>query len=186
MTELRILREHVIQSNAIEGIRRRHGSLYTNHLATARAVAADPARYVFDLPAIHRRMFGGLPRPRHCGRHRLCGAMIVGQHTRQHLPPAREIPALMQWYYELVEHCLTRSPDYNGTLAMHAVSLCIHPFTDGNGRATRLHLNAMRLTVGLDWLVIPFAARGRYYRYIRDQETQFFPEFRRLALLRDT
>jgi Fic family protein len=186
MTDLRILREHVINSNAIEGIRKRHGPLYTKHLHAARAVAADPVRYVYDLPAIHRLMFGGLKRPRQIGRYRLCGVMMVGKYSRHHLPPAAEVPRLMHQYYELVEHCLDRAADHDILLAMHATALCIHPFTDGNGRSTRLHLNAMRLVAGLDWLTIPFASRSRYYGYIRRIEQEFFPTFRAHALGRDT
>lgn len=186
MTDVRTLKAHVIASNAIEGIRTRSGPLYTQHLEAARAVAADPARYLYDLPCIHRLLFGGQKRPRQIGRHRLCGVMMVGKHSRHHLPPAGEMPALLRAYNQLVSQLMSGEADSDGILALHVVSLCIHPFTDGNGRATRLHLNAMRLTAGLDWLVISPHARGYYYRYIRDIETEFFPRFRSHALRRGT
>lgn len=186
MVELRTRKLHVITSNAIEGITVRSGSLYTQHLEAARAVAADPQRYVYDLPLIHRLLFGGQSRPSHIGRQRLCGVMMVGKQSRHYLPPAREVPALMRTYYALVAQLLQGEPDHQGILAMHAISLCIHPFTDGNGRTTRLHLNAMRLAAGLDWYVITPGMRGRYYHYIRTIETEFFPLFRIYALERGT
>lgn len=177
----RTLRAHVLASNAIEGIRTRSGPLYFQHLQASRAVAADPQRYVYDLPRIHRLLFAGQSRPRQIGRHRLCAVLMVGQHTRHHLPPARDVPALMRAYYALVEQALV-DPDPRSIWAMHAVSLCIHPFTDGNGRATRLHLNALRLSAGYEWFVVEPRMRGVYYQYIRDCEQQFFPAFQEFAL----
>lgn len=52
---------------------------------------------------------------------------------------------------------------------------CVHPFVDGNGRAGRLLLNALRLDAGLPWLTVhPGDEQHEYYRAIRRYRDRSF------------
>lgn len=180
---------HVRESNAIEGIRTKHGPLYTQHLEAAVAVARDPERYVYDLPAIHRLMLGGQKHPRRIGRTRLTNVWVVGARQRtlaRKMPPARDVPELLRHYNQWLRHYLFSELPAPGWVTPYLegswINLCIHPFEDGNGRVNRLHLNAMRLALGKPWFVVSKKERGLYYRLIRETEDDFFPQFRKWAL----
>lgn len=181
----RTLTYHVVHSNALERIYARQGPLYDQHRKAAQAVAACPARFIYDVPAIHRIMFGGQSRPRQIGRLRLCGVMMVGKTSRHHLPPARDMPALMSLFYELVAKVLDE-PDETSLMVMQATLLCIHPFTDGNGRTARLYYNALRLVSGKEWRVTTTRQQAAYLRTIRSVEQDFFVQFKNVANRRST
>lgn len=185
LVDQRMLTFHVLQSNALERICTRHGPLYHQHRRAAHAVAACPERFIYDVPAIHRIMFDGQARPRQIGRTRLCGVMMVGKTSRHHLPPARDVPMLMSLLYELMAKVLD-DPDDTSLMVMQATLLCIHPFTDGNGRTARLYYNALRLVAGKEWQVTTTRQQAAYLRTIRSVEQDFFLKFKAVAEKRST
>jgi len=44
----------------------------------------------------------------------------------------------------------------------------IHPYMDGNGRATRLLMDFFLLQAGFPTLVVPYERRNEYYRVLKD------------------
>lgn len=60
---------------------------------------------------------------------------------------------------------------------IHHIFQCIHPFIDGNGRTGRLVLNALRLKVGLQPIVIKYDEREEYYSKIVKYRHEHYKAF---------
>ncbi|MEM9337050.1 MAG: Fic family protein [Patescibacteria group bacterium] len=193
MVTIARMRFHILNSNAIEGIRTRSGPLYDNHFYAARAVALNPAKFKADPCLVHRMCFGNIQFWKDRGRLRKQPVWIgVGKNRRkQVLPHSLDVPALLEEWAVASDELLF-TPYQQGDLdnkelvgranLLHALLLCIHPFSDGNGRVSRLIHNAQRLTVGLPWYTVRYQERRRYYAYIRAIEKSTFPLFREIAL----
>ena len=168
-----LLKQHVRESNAIEGITNENGPLFDQHLQVAQAVAKNPDYYVQNMCAIHWQLMSGTPYPegQTCGVYRSC-CVYVGN---REMPGKDQVPRLMEHWYKLCAQ--VKVGDGKACLCLHYLALCIHPFADGNGRATRLHYNALRLTAGLPWKIIFRNERSEYYAQIRSIEDNLFPAF---------
>jgi Fic/DOC family len=53
---------------------------------------------------------------------------------------------------------------------IHDIFMCIHPFSDGNGRLGRIILNMVRRQLGLSWMVVKCADRDKYFTKLRKYE----------------
>ncbi len=167
-----LLRRHVLESNAIEGIRVRTGALYRSHLQAAIIVAKHPKWEKAILPnQIHKKIC----RSTHMnfgGKYRKGCVWIVGPKTALRMPRPEHVRLLMRkWrtYAQIVERRTHRNKVEAGTAAflLHSIFLCVHPYEDANGRSSRLILNMYRLRFGLPWLVVNAVNKGLYYQKIR-------------------
>lgn len=73
---------------------------------------------------------------------------------------------------------------------VHLRLVTIHPFTDGNGRISRLMMNMMLAKAGFPMLDIPYEKRGAYYRALersqtREEETIFLHWFFRRYMVQN-
>jgi Fic family protein len=177
----RTLRRFVRESNKIEGIYARPGTpLFDDHLAAARLAA----KKLVHPNELHALLFRRYPRMRRWrGQYREERVYIGGKRRafRRQLPRPEYVPKLMDDWQGLVKQLET----YKGDVAfacqfLHDWYLCIHPHTDGNGRAARLIWNMLRVHHGLPWLVIydnripHLRQRGHYYGRIRSFEERVF------------
>ena len=77
-----------------------------------------------------------------------------------HVPPAREaVRECMPVLFELIEN--EPHPAVRAILG-HFLFVFIHPYMDGNGRLARFLMNAMLVTGGYVWTIIPVQQRQRY------------------------
>ncbi len=88
-----------------------------------------------------------------------------------HIPPNPvKIPKLMQeflaWYHEN-RHVL---PMPELAAYVHYKFVCIHPFIDGNGRASRLLMNLVLMQNGYPPAVILNVDRKKYYRVLKQAD----------------
>lgn len=168
-----LLARHVLESNAIEGIRFRSGRFFNQHIQAARLVATHPAwKPILDPREIHRLLLQDILLPREVGAYRTV-PIWVGS-TR--CPEPQYIPDLMEQWMVWAVSCRNLDPIRVEMVAtfLHDHFLCIHPFTDGNGRTARLLLNHLRLRNGMGWEVTPFDKRDLYYARIQAYEQRIF------------
>ncbi len=77
-----------------------------------------------------------------------------------HVPPARQaVRECMPVLFELIEN--EPHPAVRAILG-HFLFVFIHPYMDGNGRLARFLMNAMLVTGGYVWTIIPVQQRQRY------------------------
>ncbi len=173
-----VLEKFVMESNAIEGLPARKGLYHDVHVRAAKAVRDNPNEFLFDLKALHRRfapVFDYMVVP---GEYRHEGAFV----GLQKLPHPQHIQLLMiEFGAALVEACrsetfeaLTESKRVELAWNMHHWFVCIHPFSDGNGRVGRLLLNGLRQVFGLPWYIVPARQVMEYFNAIKKYETAVF------------
>ena len=150
-----LLRFHVEESNALEGIFATRGIHFDEHMYAAEAVASDPGLYLRDVTALHRFFDHSLEHDaRPSGAFRAVNVSIGSND----MPHYRYIHELMDAWYGLVQKLLRQKTLAENIPVMarvlHHEFLCIHPFADGNGRCARLLMNAFLLRRGHTWAVI--------------------------------
>ena len=80
-----------------------------------------------------------------------------------HVPPAKEaVRDCMPAFFELIEN--EPHPAVRAVLG-HFLFVYIHPYMDGNGRLARFLMNAMLVTGGYVWTVIPVQGKGCVFAY---------------------
>jgi Fic/DOC family len=80
----------------------------------------------------------------------------------RHVPPPKEaVRECMPTLFELVAN-----EPHAGVRAVlgHFIFVYVHPYMDGNGRLARFLMNAMLVTAGYAWTIVPLAERARYMR----------------------
>lgn len=85
-----------------------------------------------------------------------------------HVPPAPEkLPMLMQEYVEWLnsEEALSMHPVRYAALA-HLKLVDIHPFSDGNGRTSRLIMNLILIRANYPPVIILRQHRKQYYNHL--------------------
>ena len=164
----------VLASNEIERIfDPPHGpgtAEYDDHREAARRVGDGRLADIFDIHwTLSRRILGpgvaGVPRRVDVT---IGGAVAPapGPHLRAHLARFARMLAAGPATDEPLEAFAWR---------IHHEFECVHPFVDGNGRAGRLLLNALRLDAGLPWLTVhPGDEQQEYYRAIRRYRDRSF------------
>ncbi|KAK6624855.1 hypothetical protein RUM44_011719 [Polyplax serrata] len=117
---------------------------------------------VKDVLEIHRRVLGFVD-PFGSGELRRT-QVYVGGHIP---PPPSDIPPLMREFEEWLnsEHAVRMHPIKYAALA-HYKLVRIHPFDDGNGRTSRLLMNAILMQAGFPPVIILKQDRHRYYEYL--------------------
>ena len=168
-----LLLRHVLQSNAIEGIRAyRSDPLVADHLHAARIAARGTCAHPLILNAILARRLPGM---KGCaGQYRTC-EVAVG---RKKMPRSSYVPALMARWEGLVREFQRdeSAPDDLAAKAflIHVAFLCIHPFPDTNGRTARLVWNDLRVSKALPWHVQMVQKKWEYYAAISSLEDCVF------------
>ncbi|XP_046997850.1 protein adenylyltransferase Fic-like [Schistocerca americana] len=117
---------------------------------------------VKDILEIHRRVMGFVD-PVEAGTFRRTQVYVGG-----HVPPGpHEIQVLMEEFAEWLnsEQAAHMHPIRYAALA-HYKLVHIHPFTDGNGRTSRLLMNAILMQAGYPPVIIPKQDRQKYYQYL--------------------
>lgn len=97
----------------------------------------------------------------------------------QHAPPApykiqEQMEQLLIWYHGAAQslHPIARAA------MLHAIFVGIHPFTDGNGRTSRLLMNLELMKAGYPPVIIKVENRLAYYNALdRAQTTEDYQEF---------
>uniref|UniRef100_A0A1B6L271 Protein adenylyltransferase Fic n=1 Tax=Graphocephala atropunctata TaxID=36148 RepID=A0A1B6L271_9HEMI len=117
---------------------------------------------VEDILEIHRRVLGFVD-PLESGMFRRTQVYVGG-----HIPPRpRHIPPLMEQFVEWLnsEAALRLHPVQYAALA-HYKMVHIHPFSDGNGRTSRLLMNLILMQAGFPPVIVLKQNRHRYYRML--------------------
>jgi len=96
------------------------------------------------------------------GRYRTQNVAIVGA-SHAPPPPAKVLPMLDQLFRELSEPV---HPIIRAVYAHHRL-VYVHPFSDGNGRVSRLVSNLLLMNEKYPRIVLPVEARGRYYASLK-------------------
>lgn len=123
------------------------------------AVKRRELDHVF-LQELHERVMRGTSLD--AGRYRTQNVAIVGA---LHTPPqpAKIVSMLDQLFRELAAPV---HPIIRATYAHHRL-VYIHPFSDGNGRVTRLATNLMLMHAKYPRIVLPVEVRRRYYASLK-------------------
>lgn len=115
-----------------------------------------------DILEIHRRVLGYVD-PFGSGEFRRTQVYVGG-----HIPPSpNDIPPLMKEFETWLnsESAVRMHPIRYAALA-HYKLVRIHPFDDGNGRTSRLLMNAILMQAGFPPVIILKQDRHRYYEYL--------------------
>ncbi|KAH0539696.1 protein adenylyltransferase Fic [Cotesia glomerata] len=116
-----------------------------------------------DLLEIHRRVLGHVD-PIEGGHFRRTQVYVGG-----HIPPGPgDIHYLMQEFADWLnsEQAIRMHPVRYAALA-HYKLVHIHPFTDGNGRTSRLLMNTILMQAGYPPVIIHKQYRHKYYEYLQ-------------------
>lgn len=116
-----------------------------------------------DILEIHRRVLGHVD-PIEGGEFRRTQVYVGG-----HIPPGPgDLAILMQRFENWLnsEHALSMHPIKFAALA-HYKLVHIHPFTDGNGRTSRLLMNTILMKSGYPPIIIPKQQRHKYYDFLQ-------------------
>jgi Fic family protein len=154
------MREH------LEAINHREAIDFVRELATHKAAVTER-----DLLGIHNLILRGID-PHNAGRYRNVQVMISGS---RHVPPAPwkvadEMADFFKWYRQQAPamHPLVLAAE------LHLRLVGIHPFTDGNGRTSRLLMNLVLLQHG--YVIANIKGdnntRQAYYNALEEAHTQ--------------
>lgn len=114
---------------------------------------------ISEILGIHRRVMGHVD-PIKSGTFRN-EKVFISKHIP---PPPEDVPILMQSYENWLnsEEAQSMHPVRYAALA-HYKLVDIHPFTDGNGRTSRLIMNLILIRAGFPPVLVPKGQREKYY-----------------------
>ncbi|MFN4250455.1 Fic family protein [Deinococcus sp.] len=124
---------------------------------------------------IHSELFRELDDRR--GLLRTGGIQITGAKVR---PPEHDTEAYVRAWLSLVPVLLRAHPALDALARLHVLFEAIHPFPDGNGRAGRILLNYLAVSLGWPPIIIQGvekAARERYYAALEAGDRGFHAGF---------
>ncbi|XP_054741623.1 protein adenylyltransferase Fic [Anastrepha obliqua] len=116
-----------------------------------------------DILEIHRRVLGHVD-PIEGGEFRRTQVYVGG-----HVPPGPGDLAILMQRFEIwvnAEQSVSMHPVKHAALA-HYKLVHIHPFIDGNGRTSRLLMNALLMRAGYPPIIIPKQQRHKYYQFLQ-------------------
>jgi Fic family protein len=129
-----------------------------------------------DVLDIHRELSRGIDFFEYqgmSGRYRNVNVYMMSRGQRITFAPVYQLHWLMedvwtQFYADCIESVKTASDSDKSRMAyeIHDLFECIHPFIDGNGRTGRVLLNAVRVQMGLNPIIILYNDRWDYYSKI--------------------
>lgn len=151
------LREH------FEAINHRDAILYVEEL-----VQKQEALTEWHIKQLHSLVLKNID-PDNAGQYRKVNVLISGA---THTPPdslvvAEQMQAMMAWYQSEAQqlHPVERAARLHGELVK------IHPFTDGNGRTSRLVMNLALMQTGFPAALIQVGQRLAYYQALDKAHT---------------
>ncbi|MGZ3801866.1 MAG: Fic family protein [Bdellovibrio sp.] len=153
----KLIREHFEAINHAEAFN------YIEHLAKSSSALTE-----FDIKSIHQLILKGID-DKNAGIYRHENVIISGA---LHKPPdfilvPNLMTDLVRWYAgSTLLHPVERAA------RIHSDFVKIHPFTDGNGRTSRLLMNLELLKNGFPITYIPIEKRLDYYRTLDLSHTQ--------------
>lgn len=116
-----------------------------------------------DILEVHKRVLGNVD-PIEGGEFRRTQVYVGG-----HIPPGPgDLAILMNRFEQWLnsEQTIQMHPIKYAALA-HYKLVHIHPFTDGNGRTSRLLMNTILMRFGYPPVIIPKQQRHNYYQYLQ-------------------
>jgi Fic family protein len=109
------------------------------------------------------------------GRYRNTNVMIAGA---AHIPPsAIKIPKLMMEFIEWYYNHKSKLSIVELAAWVHYKLVYIHPFIDGNGRASRLLMNLILLQNAYPPAVILHIDRQKYYRVLKEADREHYENY---------
>lgn len=114
-----------------------------------------------EVLAWHSKLFAQT-KPDIAGRIRRTGVRISG--SRFVPPPQVEVPRLVNRFFDWYETHKDKIHPVVLAALVHLDFVTIHPFSDGNGRISRLMMNFVLGKKGYPMLNIPYEGRNSYYR----------------------
>ena len=176
----------VQESNQIEGIDvETDHHLFRHHLKAAERVV-DSIRHEQKIDARRIHMALMMSELHDAGQFRSESAQFHDEDTGEMVtvPGPIHVPTLMDEWQMVVDVAFPSGfdlhPDQDKRIAaeftwdLHHHFLCIHPFTDGNGRVARLILNGFRGKYHLPWVSFLSGNKSQYYKMIRQYEDNVF------------
>jgi Fic family protein len=150
----------------LEAINHTHAIEYIKELANKENTVTER-----DLLQIHRLILQGIDNT-NAGRYRSVQVLISGA---KHIPPQpylvdKEMEDLFIWYNENKDHL----HPIELSAEMHERLVTIHPFIDGNGRASRLLMNLILLQNGFPIAILKgdTDSRLKYYKALETSQTE--------------
>lgn len=132
---------------------------HLQHLAGKKSI--DEA----DIKKLHRLFYYRID-PGQAGKYRKLKAIITG--SKYPLPAPEEIPELMKAFITQVDRQRQDRHPVESAAMAHKELVFIHPFTDGNGRVSRLLMNLILLQEGYNIAIIPPVLRQDYIRALEE------------------
>ena len=117
----------------------------------------------------HKRTFEGT-KGDIAGRLREHPVMISGSEFVPPLPV--EVYPLLAEFFKWYRRARGKVHPVELAALVHLRLVTIHPFTDGNGRVSRLMMNMVLARAGFPMLDIPYGKRGGYYRALERAQTR--------------
>jgi Fic family protein len=152
------LREH------FEAINHRDAILYVEELVKRNEPLSE-----WQIKSLHQLILKNID-DNNAGRYRGVNITIAGAKHRpsEHIKIAEEMAAFIRWYETdaIALHPLERAA------RVHADFVKIHPFSDGNGRTSRLLMNLELMKAGFPPAVLPVENRLAYYEALDTAHTQ--------------
>lgn len=145
------MREH------LEAINHKEAIDYVNYFVSSGTILNER-----ELLSVHNLILRGIL-PEEAGKYRQVQVMISGS---QHIPPSPHvIKDQMEAYFDWYEHNRMHLHPVVLAAEMHERLVTIHPFIDGNGRTSRLIMNAILLQNGFVIANIKgdYDTRRKYY-----------------------
>lgn len=120
---------------------------------------------------IHRSLTKGIIEDRYCGVLRDCEVCIEGS---LHKPPSFD---KVEYFLEHAIHRYNSSDRLvEDVIEFKYNLLTIHPFVDGNGRTSRVIMNALLEGLGYPRLVITDKHKSIYYKALQDAQVKYGPK----------
>jgi Fic family protein len=122
---------------------------------------------------VHRLLFEGIYE--NAGTYRTGQVRITGADFLPTAPEKikQEISELLDWLHKNPDEL---RPIELAALFHHRLAF-IHPFSNGNGRVTRLLMNCILLKYGYPFTIVLTRDRKRYYRVLREADHRNLPPF---------
>jgi Fic family protein len=117
----------------------------------------------------HKRVFEGT-KGDIAGKLREHPVLISGSKFRPPLPV--EVYPLMVEFFKWYHKAKRKMHPVEMAALVHLRLVTIHPFTDGNGRVSRLMMNMVLAKSGFPMLDIPYDKRSGYYRALERSQTR--------------